>query len=130
MILQYTAAALALENQTLATPDSIKSLPTSANQEDHNANAYNAAINLWKIIRNTTKILAIEIYIASRGIDLRKKIDPTGKMGAGTQEIYKLVRDLFPYHANDIQWRRELETLYEMLIHGSGFKDKILSIAD
>ena len=35
MILQYTAAALALESQTLATPDSIKSLPTSANQEDH-----------------------------------------------------------------------------------------------
>jgi len=130
MILQYTAAALALENQTLATPDSIKSLPTSANQEDHNANSYNAAINLWKIVRNTTKILAIEIYTASRGIDLRKKIDPEGKMGTGTQEIYKLVRDLFPYHADDIQWRRELETLYEMLIHGSGLKDKILTIAD
>ena len=44
MILQYTAAAMVLENQTLASPDSIHSLPTSANQEDHNANAYNAAI--------------------------------------------------------------------------------------
>jgi len=130
MILQYTAAALALENQTLATPDSIKSLPTSANQEDHNANAYNAAINLREIIRNTTKILAIEIYTASRGIDLRKKIVHEGKMGAGTQEIYKLVRDLFPYHANDIQWRRELESLYEMLINESNLKDKILSVFD
>jgi len=130
MILQYTAAALALENQTLATPDSIKSLPTSANQEDHNANAYNAAINLWKIIRNTNKILAIEIYTASRGIDLRKKISHEGKMGTGTQKIYTLVRDLFPYHANDIQWRRELESLYEMLIHGSSLKDEILSVSD
>jgi histidine ammonia-lyase len=130
MILQYTAAALALENQTLATPDSIKSLPTSANQEDHNANAYNAAANLRKIIRNTTKILAIEIYTASRGIDLRKKINPGGKMGAGTQEIYMLVRNLFPYHTNDIQWSRELESLYKMLIHKSDFKDKILSVSD
>ena len=130
MILQYTAAALALENQTLATPDSIKSLPTSANQEDHNANAYNAAANLRKITRNTTKILAIEIYTASRGIDLRKKINPGGKMGAGTQEIYMLVRNLFPYHANDIQWSRELETLYKMFIHGSDFKDKIFSVFD
>jgi histidine ammonia-lyase len=130
MILQYTAAALALENQTLATPDSIKSLPTSANQEDHNANAYNAAANLRKIIRNTTKILAIEIYTASRGIDLRKKINPGGKMGAGTQEIYRLVRNLFPYHTNDIQWSRELESLYKMLIHESDFKDKILSVSD
>ncbi len=130
MILQYTAAALALENQTLASPDSIKSLPTSANQEDHNANAYNAAINLWKIIRNTTKILAIEIYTASRGIDLRKKITPEGKMGYGTKEIYMLVRNQFPYHANDMQWRRELESLYEMLIHGSSLKEKILSVFD
>ena len=130
MILQYTAAALALENQTLATPDSIKSLPTSANQEDHNANAYNATINLRSIIKNTTKILAIEIYTASRGIDLRKKIFPKGKMGAGTQEIYMLFRDQFPYHANDMQWGKELESLYKMLIHGSDLKDKILSVSD
>ena len=130
MILQYTAAALALENQTLATPDSIKSLPTSANQEDHNANAFNAAMNLWKIIRNTTKILAIELYTASRGIDLRKNINPSGEMGVGTQEIYNLVRDQFPYHADDIQWRIELESFYKMLIQGSVLKDKIISILD
>jgi len=130
MILQYTAAALALENQTLATPDSIKSLPTSANQEDHNANAFNAAMNLWKIIRNTTKILAIELYTASRGIDLRKKINPIGKMGVGTEEIYKLVREQFPYHANDMQWRSELELFYKMLIYKSDLKDKIILICD
>jgi len=130
MILQYTAAALALENQTLATPDSIKSLPTSANQEDHNANAFNAAMNLWKIIRNTTKILAIELYTASRGIDLRKNINPSGEMGVGTQEIYKLVRDQFPYHADDMQWGIELESFYKMLIQGSDLKDKIISILD
>ncbi len=130
MILQYTAAALALENQTLATPDSIKSLPTSANQEDHNANAFNAAMNLWKIIRNTTKILAIELYTATRGIDLRKNINPSGEMGVGTQEIYMLVRDQFPYHANDMQWRTELESFYKMLIYGSDLKDKIISILD
>lgn len=130
MILQYTAAALALENQTLASPDTIKSLPTSANQEDHNANAYNAARNLWKIIWNTTKIISIELYIATRGLDLRKKIYPQGEMGAGTKEIYTAIRNLFPYHANDIQWGKELDSLYEMLIHASALKDKILSVCD
>ncbi len=43
MMPQYTAASLVLENQTLATPDSVHSLPTSAEQEDHNANAMTAA---------------------------------------------------------------------------------------
>ena len=35
MIAQVTAAALAAENQCLANPSSVTSLPTSANQEDH-----------------------------------------------------------------------------------------------
>ncbi|MCD6356610.1 MAG: histidine ammonia-lyase [Anaerolineaceae bacterium] len=127
MLLQYTAAALALENQTLASPDSIKSLPTSANQEDHNANAFNAAMNLLKIVENTTKILAIELYTSARGIDLRKKISKSEKLGVGTEQIYQLLRKKFPYNAEDMQWRKHLEPLYALLIKESEFKDKILS---
>jgi histidine ammonia-lyase len=38
MMPQYTAASLVLENQTLAHPDSVHSLPTIwCEQEDHNA---------------------------------------------------------------------------------------------
>ncbi len=51
-------------------------------------------------------------------------------MGAGTQEIYTSIRDLFPYHANDMQWGRELESFYDLLINESGLKDKILSVFD
>ena len=36
MIAQYTAAALVSENKVLAHPASVDSIPTSANQEDHN----------------------------------------------------------------------------------------------
>ncbi len=43
MIAQVTAAALASENKALATPRSVDSLPTSANQEDHVSMATNAA---------------------------------------------------------------------------------------
>jgi histidine ammonia-lyase len=130
MILQYTAAALALENQTLASPDSTKSLPTSANQEDHNANAYNAAIHLWKIINNTTKILSIEMYAASRGIDLRKKLDPTRKLGIGTQKIFNSIREEFPFYANDFQWGLELERFYQMMLANSEFKIYLISVLD
>ncbi|MFA6440264.1 MAG: histidine ammonia-lyase, partial [Bacteriovoracaceae bacterium] len=37
MIAQYTAASLVSENKVLAHPASVDSIPTSANQEDHNS---------------------------------------------------------------------------------------------
>ena len=39
MMPHYTAVSLVLENQHLAAPDSIHSLPTSGGKEDHNANS-------------------------------------------------------------------------------------------
>src|SRR5439155_760569 len=43
MLLQYTAAALVTDNQLLATPASVHSLPTSADQEDHNSMGWHSA---------------------------------------------------------------------------------------
>lgn len=130
MILQYTAAALALENQTLASPDSIKSLPTSANQEDHNANAFNAAINLYKIIENTTKIIAIEMYCASRAAQLRQKMNPKLHLGNGTSRVFNIMQTNFPHRGDDAQWRKDLERLYDYLLTGSDFKKELLSIVN
>jgi Histidine ammonia-lyase len=80
-MLQYTAASLALENQTLSSPDSVRSLPTSANQEDFNANAANAANHARQILENASRIITIEIYAACRAIDLRKRENKTLKLG-------------------------------------------------
>jgi len=82
MLPQYTAASLALENQTLASPDSIRSLPTSANQEDHNSNSMTAARHAYEIIENLRQILSIEIYAALRGIEIRLQNDE-GQLGGG-----------------------------------------------
>ncbi len=43
MSAQYTGAALVSDNKTLAHPDSVDSIPTSANQEDHVSMGANAA---------------------------------------------------------------------------------------
>ena len=71
MMPQYTAASLVLENQTLATPDSVHSLPTSGDQEDHNANAMTAARHARQIVDNVAQVIAIELYTAARALDLR-----------------------------------------------------------
>jgi len=130
MILQYTAAALVLENQTLASPDSIRSLPTSANQEDHNANSYNAAHNLYQIIQNTTKIIAIELFCARQAISIRISNDPKFVLGVGTEKVYQIFQAAFAFQKQDVQWRKDLEELYALMIGQTPFKDEILSVVN
>ncbi len=111
MIPQYTAASLVLENRTLATPDSVQSLPTSANQEDHNANAMTAARHAFQIIRNTLRVLSIELFIASRAVDIRLKQSPQAKLGRGTADIYKQIRKVVPQRTQDALWGKDIDNL-------------------
>jgi len=115
MLLQYTAAALVLENQTLSSPDSVRSLPTSANQEDHNANAFNAALHLFQVLENTMRVIAIEYYCACRAIDLRLKQSPENKLGEGTAKAYDLFRKEIPYQSGDANWGIEIDHFYRLL---------------
>ncbi|HEX9013459.1 MAG TPA: histidine ammonia-lyase, partial [Anaerolineaceae bacterium] len=71
MMPQYTAASLVLENRTLAAPDSVNSLPTSAGQEDHNANSMTAARHAAQVIDNATHVLAVECFADCRAITIR-----------------------------------------------------------
>lgn len=69
MIAQVTAAALAAENQCLANPSSVTSLPTSANQEDHVSMATYGARRLADMVRNAAVMVGIEAMAAAQGID-------------------------------------------------------------
>lgn len=73
MIAEVTAAALYAENKQRATPASIDSTPTSANQEDHVSMAAHGARRLHEMNRNLAAILGIELLVAAQGIDLRKR---------------------------------------------------------
>lgn len=114
MLPQYTAASLVLENQTLATPDSIRSLPTSANQEDHNSNAMTAARHAFEIVGNLRQILSIEIYAALRGIELRKKLND-GRLGDGTGVIVEKMKQVVPFIHGDTLWGEEIAKVNRFL---------------
>jgi histidine ammonia-lyase len=126
MMLQYTAAALVLENQTLASPDSVRSLPTSANQEDFNANAYLAAFHTWQVMENVRKVLAIEIYSSCRGIEQRLLGNPEFGLGSGTSKMFSLIREHCPYHAGDIVWGEEIDKLNDLFAEDEDFREKFL----
>ena len=71
MIAQYTQAAIVSELKRLAVPASVDSIPSSAMQEDHVAMGWSAARKLRRSIDGLTRVIAIELLTAARGLDLR-----------------------------------------------------------
>jgi len=115
MMPQYTAASLVLENRTLASPDSIYSLPTSAAQEDHNANAMTAARHAYQVVSNTRHVLAIELYTAARALDLRLRLQPELEPGRGSMAAQQIIREKVPYQPGDTLWGPEIDTVRQLI---------------
>jgi histidine ammonia-lyase len=88
MILQVTAAALASEMKTQATPHSVDSIPTSANQEDYVSMGMGAARRIHPMLVNLRNVLAIELLAACQGIDLLAPL-ATGAQAAKAQAIVR-----------------------------------------
>ncbi|MFE9171527.1 histidine ammonia-lyase [Streptomyces kebangsaanensis] len=76
MIAQYTQAALVSEMKRLAVPASADSIPSSAMQEDHVSMGWSAARKLRTAVDNLSRILAIELYTATRAVELREGLAP------------------------------------------------------
>jgi histidine ammonia-lyase len=86
MMLQATAAALVSDCKALAHPDSIDSIPSSGNQEDHVSMSLNAARHAREIVRNVEHILALELLCAAQAIALQlaKPGQHSSRTGRGT----------------------------------------------
>ncbi|MFQ5688903.1 MAG: histidine ammonia-lyase [Gemmatimonadota bacterium] len=102
MAIQYTAAALVSENKTLAHPDSVDSIPSSANQEDHVSMGANAARHTLEIVDNVRTVIAIEFLTAAQAIHLR--CDGPNRLGRGTAAAYGVIRQRIP----PVEYDREL----------------------
>ncbi len=87
MIAEVTSAALMAENKQRAVPCSIDSTPTSANQEDHVSMACHGARRLGPMNHNLSYILAIELLIATQGIEFRA---PVATSPALVRIMYKI----------------------------------------
>ncbi len=104
MIAEVTAAALMAENKQRAMPCSIDSTPTSANQEDHVSMACHAARRLNKMNHNLAHIIAIELLIATQGVELRGPLKTSKRLTRVMKTIREQVAPLVGdrYLADDI----------------------------
>jgi histidine ammonia-lyase len=91
MLAQYTAAALVSDNKTLAHPDSVDSIPTGANQEDHVSMSTNAARHAREIVWNVERIVAVEMLCAAQALDFRQAGSGLA-LGQGTRAAHEALR--------------------------------------
>jgi len=82
MIAHYTSAAIVSEMKRLAVPASVDSIPSSAMQEDHVSMGWSAGRKLRLAVDGLTRVLAVELLTAARGIELRAPLAPAPSTGA------------------------------------------------
>jgi histidine ammonia-lyase len=118
MISQYTAASLVSENKTLAHPASVDSIPTSANQEDHNSMGSIAARHCYQILKNVQKVIAIELLTAAQGAEFLNPL----KCGKGTSIAHQTIRKYVKPIKKDRLLYPQIERVIELVETGEILK--------
>ena len=113
MIPQYTAASIVSLNKSLATPSSVDSIPSSQGQEDHVSMGANAAIKLYKVVLNTERVLAIELFNAAQALDFRRPL----RSSEIIETIHNNYRKVVPFIVDD-------EVMYPHITHSIDFLRK------
>ena len=115
MIAQYTQAAMVSELKRLAVPASVDSIPSSAMQEDHVSMGWAAGRKLRRSVDALTRVLAIELMTAARGIELRTPLRPSPASAA----VIALLRDAGVAGPGPDRWLApEIERVVELVRSG------------
>ena len=115
MIAQVTAAALVSENKQRATPASVDSIPTSANQEDHVSMAAHAACRLHAMVANAGHVVAIEVLAAAQGCDFLAPLASSAPLEA----LRALVRARVPTLVDDRMFAPDIAAAAELVRDGA-----------
>lgn len=97
MIPQYAAASIVSQSKGLCWPASCDSIPSSQGQEDHVSMGSNSATKLYRVVNNTERVLAIELFNAAQAIEFRRPLKTSPVLEAWVAEYRKHV----PFIIND-----------------------------
>jgi histidine ammonia-lyase len=114
MVPQYVAASLVSENKVLVHPASADSIPTSANQEDHNSMGTIGASKARRIVENVKRVVAIELISAAQGIDfIHLSSSPA------IEKIRSVIREEVPPLEEDRALTADIEKVVKMISEGT-----------
>ena len=125
MMAQVTAAALVSENKALATPCSVDSIPTSANQEDHVSMATHAARRLRLMAENAAAVIGIELLGAAQGIDHHRPARSSDVL----EKVHAAIRAEVPFYAADRYFAPDIESAKRWVLSGrfAGYVENLLT---
>ncbi|MBR1573534.1 MAG: histidine ammonia-lyase [Bacteroidales bacterium] len=111
MIPQYTAASIVSQNKGLCWPASCDSIDSSQGQEDHVSMGANAATKLVRVVDNTERVLAIELFNAAQALEFRRP----AKSSPAIERIWTDYRKTVPFIDNDSYMHPLIEKSIEFL---------------
>ena len=97
MIPQYTAASIVSQSKGLCMPASADSIPSSQGQEDHVSMGANAATKLVRVVENTERVLAIELFNAAQALEFRRPM----RSSWAIEKIFAKYRKVVPFIDDD-----------------------------
>ena len=114
MIAHVTAAALANENKIFSHPASTDSIPTSANKEDFVSMGMTAALKLKEIVKNVSRITAIELMAAAQGVEFHRPL----KTSVFLEDAIVKLRKIAPAFKGDEVFSYRIERVAEAILNG------------
>ncbi len=110
--MQFTATSTAAENQTLAYPMYVHSIPNNNDNQDIVSMGCNAALMTRKVIENSFEVLAIQAIAITQAIGYLKNVKHLSDM---SQQIYRELGALFQVSADDRPRYREIASVRKFL---------------
>jgi histidine ammonia-lyase len=111
MIPQYAAASIVSQSKQLCTPASVDSIESSQGQEDHVSMGANAATKAFRVVDNTERVLAIELFNAAQALEFRRPL----KTSPALENVIKNFRQTVPFVENDCVMHTLIESSVEFL---------------
>ncbi len=115
MIPQYTAASIVSQTKGLCMPASVDSIPSSQGQEDHVSMGSNAATKLYRVVCNSERVLAIELFNAAQALEFRRPAKSSPLLEGLVADYRKVVpfidndEVMYPHIASSVEFIRNEE---------------------
>lgn len=111
MIPQYTVASIVSQSKQLCTPASVDSIESSQGQEDHVSMGANAATKLYKVVQNTERVLAVELFNAAQALQFRRPM----KTSPVLEDLVSRFREKVPFIETDEVMYKHIESSIQFL---------------
>jgi len=113
---QFTATSTTAENQMLANPMYVHSIPNNNDNQDIVSMGANAALCTKKVVENTFEVLVIEIITLVQALD---HLNKTSGLSPKSKNTFDKIRELVPVFSEDYPIYKDLKKVKEFMMSNS-----------